>query len=57
MKIFVTARWIMDNGYWEKFCEVAGYSVWAVNEGMDDTELLPLTEEQAIEIGILPRKE
>lgn len=43
----------MKRRLWEKFCEVTGYCVWAVNEGMDCDENLFLSEEDAIEIGLI----
>lgn len=30
----VTAGWILDNDYWERYCELTGTNVWALNEGL-----------------------
>lgn len=37
---------------WEKFCELHGYSEWAVNEGGGDVQV-SLTENQAHHLGIV----
>ncbi len=53
MIIRVTAREMLDKHDWEKFCDMVGLNVWAINEGMDDTETFDLTEEQAIKLNII----
>ena len=36
MKLFVTVRYIMDAGLWERICDVNGINPWALNEGLCD---------------------
>ncbi len=56
MIIRVTAREMLDKYDWDKFCDIVGLNVWAINEGMDDTETFDLTEEQALELGVINPK-
>ena len=52
MKIIITPNDLMDKGIWEKACELLGINVWAVNEGlMDSDKELYLTEDQANKLG------
>ena len=37
-KIAVSVRWIQDNWLWEKYCKATGTSLWAVNEGLMDSD-------------------
>lgn len=54
MKIIVTADEILEKGCWEEFCEEFGFNVWAINEGlMDSDEEFTLTKEQAVKYGFL----
>ena len=54
MKIIVTVREVLDNGIWDKLCDLKGINVWAVNEGLiDDTEEIILNEKEAKLLGIL----
>lgn len=54
MKILVTAREILDNGAWQKFCDDRGINEWAINEGlMEADEQFSLTEEEAKKYGFL----
>ena len=54
MKIIITPNDLMDKGIWEKACELLGINVWAVNEGlMDSDEELYLTEGRANKLGLL----
>lgn len=55
MKVVITAREAMNRGVWDEFCEMAGLSVYAMNEGMDPEQEFILTEEQARELGLLKR--
>jgi len=56
MKVLITGRELLDRGVWDQACDMLGMNVWAINEGqMDSTEELTLTEEQAQELGILPK--
>lgn len=53
MKIKLTLSEILDRcNNWDKFCEEQGWSVWAVNEGGGDTEVI-LSEDEAIRYGII----
>jgi hypothetical protein len=52
MKIIVTAEEILDKGVWDEFCEEFGINVWAINEGlMDSDEEFVLNEAQAKRYG------
>jgi len=40
MKIITTPRELIDKGLWDRYCEISGMSVYAVNEGYpDDTPI------------------
>lgn len=34
MKIIITAREALEEGLWEDICDLKGWNVWAMNEGM-----------------------
>ena len=54
MKITIRPYDLMDRGVWDKYCELTGTNVWAVNEGLIRAEEeLALTEKQAKELGII----
>ncbi len=54
MRVIVTAEEIQDRGVWDEFCEKHGINVWAVNEGlMDSDEEFILSEEEAKSYGFL----
>lgn len=54
MKILITARELMDRHQWDRACELAGLSPWAVNEGqMDMDDEVTLTAEAAGKLGLL----
>jgi hypothetical protein len=56
MKILITARELMDRAIWDEASNLLGINPYAVNEGrMDSSEELTLTEEQAQQLGILPK--
>ena len=57
MKVVVTAREAIDKGVWDRFCEIMGLNPWCVNEGMDSSTEFVLTEEQAMQLGFIPRKD
>jgi hypothetical protein len=48
---------ILHNFDWDKACEVIGLNPWCLNEGLacSDDEI-ELTDDQAREIGILPKR-
>lgn len=53
MRITITLSEILDKcSNWEYYCEDAGYSVWAVNEGGGDIEVT-MTEKEAKKYGII----
>jgi len=55
MKIVVTARDLLDRGVWDQACDLLGLNVWAVAEGlMDSDDEVTLSEEQARKLGLLP---
>lgn len=54
MQVVVTAEEIIDRGLWDQFCEDHGINVWAVNEGlMDSDEKFTLSESDARKYGLL----
>jgi len=57
MKIRVSFGEVMDAGLWDKFCDVTGINVWAMNEGLANRdEEYSLTEEEAKKIGIISKE-
>lgn len=54
MNIVITAGELIEHGVWDNWCEISGTNIWAVNEGlMDSEEEIVLTIEQASQIGLL----
>jgi hypothetical protein len=54
MKIVLTVREAKDRGLWDGVCDQLHISAWAVNEGqMDNDDEVTLSEEQAIELGLI----
>ena len=54
MEIIVTADEARTEGYWDKLCEMRGINIWAVAEGlMDSNEEFKLTLEEALELRII----
>ena len=53
MKIIVTAGYVLEHGDWDKFCDIVGLSVYAINEGMDKNREFSLTLKQAVQLGLL----
>jgi hypothetical protein len=56
VRIIITAEEAIDKGIWEDLCDMVGYSYYAVNEGMDPDTEISLTEDQAIQLGVIPAK-
>ena len=55
MKLIITAREALDKGVWDKLCDIKGWDVWAINEGlMDSDEEITLTDDEARELRFLP---
>lgn len=43
----VTAEELIDNGLWERYCELSGTDEWAINEGlMELNHEIELTDEE-----------
>lgn len=58
MKVIVTAEELIDKWLWDDFCEERGINVWAVNEGLMDSEHeFELSEEEARKYGFLKSDE
>ena len=57
MKIIITANEAMDLGIWDNLCKVKGINVWAVSEGlMNSDDEVTLSKEEAVELGVYPIK-
>jgi hypothetical protein len=53
MKILTTFGYILEHGDWERFCELKGYDLWIINEGLaDENEEVQLTFEEAQQVGL-----
>ena len=55
MKIIVKLEEILELGGsygWQKFCDDKGYSIYAINEGGGDIDIV-LTKEEAEKYGVL----
>jgi hypothetical protein len=46
----ITAREALDLGIWQEVAEIAGYNVWAINEGMDDSTEIEITVDKFKEL-------
>jgi len=53
MKIIITASEAIEKGIWERISQIKGYDVYAVSEGMDPETEIELTQDQAIDLGII----
>ena len=54
MRILITAEEAIDRGIWEDLCEMKGFNVWAVNEGlMDEDYEISLDAEEARDLGVI----
>jgi hypothetical protein len=52
--ITITAREALDRGIWDDLCELKGFCIWAVNEGlMESSDSISLTEDEAEQLGLL----
>ncbi len=55
--MIMTLQEVMDTcPDWDKFCQLHGINIWAVNEGYGD-RLVSLTLQQAHHLGIVKLKE
>lgn len=53
MKIQITAGELIDKGIWAEFCDLNGIDIWAVNEGLiESDETFIISEEQTKELGL-----
>jgi hypothetical protein len=58
MRILVSASELIDRGLWDDFCEKRGYNVWAVNEGlMDSDEEFSFSRQEAMDLGLIPHSD
>jgi|GEM_PF-5541525 len=46
----ITAREALDLGIWEEIAKIGGYSVWAINEGMDDSTEIEISVDEFKEL-------
>lgn len=52
-KNIITATKLMENGLWEKFCKIRGWSVYVVSEGLfDSNEDLELSLAELIDLTL-----
>ena len=53
MQITISLREILNQGCWEEFCELKGWNVWCMNEGLADSkETVTLTIEECKQIRL-----
>jgi len=46
---------ILNQGNWDRFCDLKGINEWCINEGLANSdEKVELTIEEAKQVGILP---
>ena len=54
MKITIKASELIELGLWERYCDLWGINVWAVNEGqMASDEEIAMSEDEAKELGLI----
>ena len=54
MEIVITPSEANARGIWEELCDLKGLNVWAVKEGlMESEERLILTEEEALKLRLM----
>ena len=54
MEIIITADEALTGCFWDKLCEMREMNVWAINEGLvDSNEEFKLTLEEALELGVI----
>lgn len=52
LQITLTPNELIDYGLWDKYCELTGVDIWAVNEGrMDSQDKLILSASRLKEMG------
>jgi len=52
MKYLVKIEDLIDNGLWAKYCELTGFSVHTVSEGMDDQAEVEISVDLANQLGL-----
>lgn len=58
INVLITADELIDRGLWLAVCDMQGLNEWCVNEGlMDSDHQIKLTEDQARDLGLLPKKD
>lgn len=57
MKMIITALEAVDMGIWDRLCKMKGINVWALSEGlMDSDEEITLSKQEAVDLGVYPIK-
>ena len=55
MKLIITPEEARAKGVWDKLCDIKGMNVWAIIEGLIDSNAeIVLTEDEARNLGLLP---
>lgn len=55
IKLQITGSELNAMGLWDKYCELAGVNIWAMNEGLlDGEELLDIDQSIAAQLGLIP---
>lgn len=56
MKVIITADEALNLGIWDNLCKIKGLNVWAIKEGlMDSDEEIVLNKEEATKLGLWPK--
>jgi hypothetical protein len=54
MKITITAHGALQRGIWDDLCDMKGWNVYAINEGlMDSDDEIELSAEEATKLGLI----
>lgn len=54
MKIVITASEALKRGIWDELCDIRDWNVYAINEGlMDSDEEIALTQDEAERLGLI----
>jgi hypothetical protein len=52
MNISISLRELLDKGLWDNFCELKGWNVWCIKEGLASSdEVIILTIDEYKQIG------
>lgn len=53
MKIIITANEAMDLGIWDTLCKMKDINVWALNEGlMNSNDEIAISDKEAVVLGL-----